>query len=71
MEGYFKWFLKEGWKRYAVPFMFSIVFTILYFKHLDEIFNAPIVLGALMSISKFGFDIAIVSHSIMAYRASK
>jgi len=68
--GYFKWFINTGFKQYAVGFLFSIFFTIMYFYSLDDIFNAPVALTILISLSKFGFDILIISHSVMSYKAS-
>lgn len=68
--GYFKWFFNTGFKQYAVGFLFSIFFTIMYFYSLDDIFGAPMALTILISISKFAFDIGIISHSVMTYKAS-
>lgn len=71
MINYIKWFKNIGWKQYLLAFTFSIAFTVLYFNHLDEIFNSPLAISILITISKFGFDIGIVSHSIITYRANK
>jgi hypothetical protein len=68
---YYKWFAKEGWKQYFVPFFLGAIITIALIHQIEFITEAPIfiAIGAVLTI--LGFDIGIVMHSIMNYKANK
>lgn len=68
---YFKWFLKEGYKSYIVPFILGLFLTLAVINHFREMVDTPIGIQICMYITLAGFDIGMVIHSIMIYKKSK
>lgn len=67
---YFQWFIKEGWKKYLLPFILGIAITTGLIRSYDDIMNAPKIVVYLFYFTSFGFDIAIIYHSIMTWKIS-
>lgn len=66
---YLKWFIIMGCKKYLIPFLLGIVITGAMLFHNDELLSAPKLIFCLSWFTIIGFDIGIVYHSYLTYKA--
>lgn len=68
---YFKWFITKGFKKYLIPFLLGGFITWADIHEYDYLKDSPKIILYLMWFTLAAFNLGIVYHSYLTFKADK